>query len=240
MIRDRWRDIRATIKQDIEDGVLEPGAKLPTEPVLAEQFEAGRHSIRRAIAELGKEGYLSVEQGRGTFVLQRPRLHYAIGARTRMRRNMDKLGVEATSEALGAEEYGARGWVADALGLAVGDPVVATMRRSFADGLPVSFGTLYHDAACFGEFPARRDVMNSVSAVYASYGIDDYLRGSTQIHARPARTSEAQHLNQHPDMPVIVVRAIDTLLDGAPIACSEVIWSAARVTFDIQSGGSET
>ena len=237
MLRDRWRDIRATIKQDIDDGVLEPGARLPTEPELAERFEAGRHSIRRAIAELGKEGYLSVEQGRGTFVMQRPRLRYAIGARTRLRRNLGDLGVKATSEAQGADTCGARAWIASALGLGIGDPVVATRRRSFADDLVVSFGTLYHDATRFGEFPARRAVMNSVSAVYASYGIDDYLRGSTQIHARPASTIEAQNLNQHPDMPVIVVRAIDTLLDGTPIACSEVIWSSARVTFDIVTQG---
>jgi len=42
-------------------------------------------------------------------------------------------------------------------------------------------------------------------------------------------------LNQHPDMPAIVVQAIDADLDGAPIACTEVIWSAARVTSDISN-----
>ena len=240
MIRDRWRDIRATIKQDIESGVLEPGAKLPTEPELAALYDAGRHSIRRAVAELGKEGYLSVEQGRGTFVQQRPRLKYTIGARTRMRRNMTELGVDVSSEMLGAEEQRASAWLAERLAIAPGDPVIATRRRSFADGVPVSFGALYHDKARFAEFPQRREVMPSVSAVYASYGINDYLRGSTEMHARPARSEEAHMLGQHAEMPVIVVRAVDTLLDGTPIACSEVIWSAARVTFNFatEKGGS--
>lgn len=233
MIRNLWRDIRAAIKQDIESGVLEPGAQLPTEPELAQAYGAGRHSIRRAVTELGKEGLLSVEQGRGTFVQSRPRLTYAIGPRTRMRQNMAALGVDVTSESLGAESSPASPWIAKALALADGAEVIATRRRSFANGVPVSFGALYHDAARFAEFAARRQVMGSVSAVYASYGIADYKRASTQIHARPARTDEAHMLNQHPDMPVIVVQAIDADLDGAPIACSEVIWSAARVTFDI-------
>lgn len=235
MIRDRWRDIRAAIKQDIESGVLEAGAKLPTEPELVRQYAAGRHSIRRAVTELGKEGLLSVEQGRGTFVQNRPRLKYAIGTRTRMRQNMGVQGVDVASELLGTERMVASAQLAKALKVAEGAEVIATRRRSFADDVPVSFGTLYHDAARFPDFPARREVMASVSAVYASYGVQDYVRHSTQLHARPASAHEAQMLHQHPDMPVIVVRAIDADLEGAPIAHSEVIWSAARVTFDISN-----
>lgn len=89
MIRDRWRDIQSALEQDIMDGVLEPGAKLPTEPELVQRYGAGRHSVRRAVAELAKLGHLSVEQGRGTFVQPRPMLEYTIGPRTRMRRNMN-------------------------------------------------------------------------------------------------------------------------------------------------------
>ena len=83
--------------------------------------------------------------------------------------------------------------------------------------------------------PRPAEAMGSVTAVYASFGINDYTRASTQIHARPAQADEAQMLNQHPDMPVIVVQSIDADLDGTPIAYGEVIWSAARVTFDISN-----
>ena len=85
----------------------------------------------------------------------------------------------------------------------------------------------------FPDYPERRQAMGSTTAVYRSYGIEDYLRGETRIHARPARGDEPRRLHQHPDMPVMVVRAVDTLLDGTPIAHSEVIWSAARVKFSI-------
>jgi GntR family phosphonate transport system transcriptional regulator len=235
MIRDRWRDIRTAIKQDIENGMLEPGARLPTEPELTQRYSAGRHSIRRAITELGKEGLLSVEQGRGTFVQSRPRLTYAISARTRMRRNMAAQGVDVSSEMLSVDHLYASDRVALALALSPGAPIIATRRRSFVDGVPVSFGTLFHDASRFADFPDRREAMGSVSAVYASYDVADYKRASTQIHARPARTDEAQLLSQHPDMPVIVVQSIDAEMSGTPIAYTEVIWSAARVTFDISN-----
>lgn len=233
MKRDRWRDIRAEIEQDIIDGVLEPGAKLPTEPELVELYSAGRHTVRRAVAELAKEGFLSVEQGRGTFVQPHTLLEYAIGTRTRLHRNLGAQGVDVSSENLGAERLAATQRVADNLGLALGTTVNATRRLILADGVPVTYGTVYHDDKRFPDFPDRRAAMGSTSAVYASYGITDYLRGSTQLHARPARTKEAQQLRQHPDMPVIVARAVDTLTDGKPIAFSQMIWSAARVKFTI-------
>lgn len=233
MTHNRWRDICAEMKQDIMDGVLETGAKLPTEPQLTALYAAGRHSVRRAVSELAKEGFLSVEQGRGTFVQPHTLLEYSIGTRTRLRKNLGAQGVDVSGQSLGVEHLAATERVAANLGLEVGAPVIASHRITMADRVPVSFGTIYHDAARFPDFPERRQAMGSVSAVYASYGIDDYLRGSTQMHARPARRDEAQTLNQHPDMPVIVVRAVDTLTDGTPISFSQVIWSAARVKFTI-------
>lgn len=240
MTRPNWREIRDAIEQDIRGRILEPGVKLPTEPELAATYGAGRHSVRRAVAELAKEGHLSVEQGRGTFVSPRPRIDYAIGRRTRMRRNMDAQGVELTRQQLGVDRLEATGWIARRLGLEPGASVLAMHRISCADGLPVSFGTLYQDAMRFPDFAERCERFGSITAAYASCGIDDYVRGSTEIHARPAKPEEARRLRQHPSMPVLVLRALDTTLDGAPLACSEVVWPAARVKFSITQEEEET
>ena len=231
MTRDSWNRIKDAIEKDIDDGVLAPGARLPTEPELKALYGTGRHSVRRALAELAREGVLSIEQGRGTFVLPQPKIEYAIGRRTRLRRNLGSQGIDVAGESLGSEVIPASARAAEALGLPAGSEVIVTRRLTRADGVPVSYGALYHDAARFPEFPERRAVLGSVSAVYRSYGIEDYLRGKTTMHARPAKPEEARRLNQHADMPVMLVRAVDTLPEGTPIAFSEVIWSAPRVRF---------
>lgn len=235
MIRHRWRDIYDTLQQDIRDGLWEPGAKLPTEPELAATYAAGRHSVRRAVAELAKQGWLSIEQGRGTYVQARPLIRYSIGRRTRLGRNLRAEGVEVTGGVTGSETVAASRRIARNLGLSEGAPVIATSRMSIGDGVPVSFGTIYHDAARFPDFARRRAEMGSTTKVYASYGIDDYVRDNTEIHARPARAEEARQLRQHADMPVLVLRARDAELDGSPLAFSQVIWSAARVKFSVSS-----
>lgn len=236
MAMNLWRDIRSAIEQDIRDGLLETGAQLPTEPELARRYAAGRHSVRRAIAELAKDGLLSVEQGRGTFVRSRPRITYSIGARTRLRQNLQAQEIAVTGASLGVEYIAARARVADALSLPKGAPVIATHRITYADGVPVAMGTLFHDATRFPDFPEQREAAGSVTAAYQHYGISDYLRLSTQIFARPPRGNEAAKLDQHPDMPVVILRAIDAEPNQRPLAYSEVVWSSARVKFDIPGG----
>ncbi|EKE67702.1 MULTISPECIES: phosphonate metabolism transcriptional regulator PhnF [Roseobacteraceae] len=231
MITQKWRRICDAIEQDIANGTLQPGDRLPTEPELAARYEAGRHSVRRAIAELAREGSVSVEQGRGTFVESGPMLEYAIGTRTRLHRNLNSQGVEVTGELLGAEITAASERVARALGLLPGAPVQKSRRITYADTLPINMGTGYRCAKRFPDFVTRRDLIGSVTETYKSYGITDYLRAETTLHSRLARPEEAKLLRQHPQTPVIVVRAIDQSLDGTALSFSEVIWSALRVKF---------
>ena len=239
MARQMWIAIRDSLADDIASGRLSPGDQLPTEPQLARRFSSGRHSVRRAIEALAKEGKLSVEQGRGTFVGSEPKLTYAIGRRTRLRRNLLPQGCEVTSELLGADLVVAPETVREALELAEDARVVASRRRTSADGLPVSFGTAYHPTDRFPDFVERRDLLGSTTEAYKSYGIDDYLRASTGMQARPATPQESRMLRQHPDLSVIVILAVDADLDGRPISCSEVIWAAGRVKFVISGGGDD-
>jgi DNA-binding GntR family transcriptional regulator len=78
-VHSRYLDIAAKIKARIEAGEWEPGARLPRLDDFADQYEANRDTIGRAIAVLESEGYVWAVQGRGIIVrygmmrLRRPR-----------------------------------------------------------------------------------------------------------------------------------------------------------------------
>jgi len=239
MIRDRWKSVRAEIEADLAEGRWGPGTRLPSEAALCARFEVGRHSLRRAIAELAYDGKLSVEQGRGTFVADTQVLTYRIGKRTRRRENFAAQGVDVSGRLLSSEKTTAPRGVATALGLAEGAPVYRQTRLTTADRVPIAYGSSWHPLARFPDFVERREVFGSVTETYKSYGIQDYLRKETTIHARPARDDETRTLKQRPHMPVMVVRAVDADPEGRPIGTSEVIWSAARVKFTFESGGDD-
>jgi DNA-binding GntR family transcriptional regulator len=59
------------VAQDLRDALLSerfpPGAQLPTEAELAEEYRVSRHTIRRAFHDLVTEGLVDRVRGRGTF-----------------------------------------------------------------------------------------------------------------------------------------------------------------------------
>jgi GntR family transcriptional regulator, phosphonate transport system regulatory protein len=234
-----WTSIRDALSDDIVRGHLQPGDRIATEPELAERFGLGRHSVRRAISELAKEGKLSVEQGRGTFVGTPQMLHYELGKRTRLRSSLDGKGVDLARELLSAEIIAAPDRVRTALRLKTGAQVAHAHRITCANDVPIAFGSIFHSVARFPGFLERRAVFGSVTETYRSYGIADYIRLETTLHSRQARPDEARSLRQHADLSVTVIRAVDALPDGTPISMSEVIWAASRVKFTIVSDAND-
>ncbi len=60
--------VAAILKKRIHNGDWRNGSNIPPEKVLCAEFDVARGTVRQALATLEAEGYLSREQGRGTFV----------------------------------------------------------------------------------------------------------------------------------------------------------------------------
>ncbi len=55
------------LKEDMRSGKIKPGQKLPSENQLSAQYQVSRHTVRKALSILENEGYITAEQGKGTF-----------------------------------------------------------------------------------------------------------------------------------------------------------------------------
>ena len=55
------------LKRQIMSGEIRPGDKIPSENVLAKEYDISRQTVRKAIDILRNEGFLYAEHGRGTF-----------------------------------------------------------------------------------------------------------------------------------------------------------------------------
>ncbi len=231
MGRESWKVIRDTLAARIAAGDLTPGTRLPTEPELCRAFEAGRHSVRRAVQALAVEGKLRVVQGSGTFVEAAPLINYTIGRRTRFRQNLLRQGILPAGELFLADVVPASGRVAAALGIAEGDPAHRLVNRALADGVPISLGLSFHPAALFPDLGAERAKGRSVSDIYRDHGVPDYVRKRTTLFARRPDPEEAALLNQHTDQPVMVLTKTDVTLSGTAIGYAETVWAGDRVQF---------
>ena len=65
-----YLQVKRLLTEKINDGLLNPGEKLPSERELCEQYNVSRITIRQALNDLDKEGLIYRAHGKGTFVAQ--------------------------------------------------------------------------------------------------------------------------------------------------------------------------
>ncbi|AYG66728.1 MULTISPECIES: phosphonate metabolism transcriptional regulator PhnF [unclassified Rhizobium] len=227
-----WHQIGEILAADIAAGTFAPGEKLPTEPELMQRFGVSRFTVRQALGHLEQRGLVRAEQGRGTFV-HKGVLDYTLSKRTRFHKNLIEQGFEPGGELLVHEIVPATERVATYLKLAMGAPVIHRRGLMTADGIPVELGDSYYPAGRFPDFDKARSQYETISAALASYGVTDYERLSTEIEARMPTVEEARLLRQPKSVPLLIIRKVDADAEGLPITYSESIWSAERITFNV-------
>ncbi len=68
----RYAQLAALFRRRIERGQWSPGSQLPTLEDLMAEFGVARVTVRQAMNALAREGLVSAQRGRGTFVTARP------------------------------------------------------------------------------------------------------------------------------------------------------------------------
>ena len=184
---------RRRFEQAIARGTYAAGDHLPGEMEIATRLGVNRHTVRHALSELTRRGLVRAERGSGTYV-ERKRLTYPIGARTRVPRRSSgtaaaarKAGSSLTRASRrrpisrsGSASRPARRW------LVWGSCAVPTVSICSATSwLPA---TRAADAARV--YRAHL----SMTATLAHYGISDYRRQSTHISAATADATDAERL----------------------------------------------
>lgn len=75
----KYFQLKRHLLDRIQRGELVPGQQLDTENVLAKQFKLSRQTVRQALGELEKEGWIVRQQGRGTFISDQKRKPKPVG-----------------------------------------------------------------------------------------------------------------------------------------------------------------
>ena len=69
----KYAALMEELKEKILSGEIRPGDRLPSENELSVGYGLSRHTVRKALAILVNEGYVTAEHGRGTFCSERMR-----------------------------------------------------------------------------------------------------------------------------------------------------------------------
>lgn len=127
--------LKGLIAREIQEGVYAPGARLPSEGEMCEQFQVSRATVRQALGLLENEGLIHRSKGRGTFVSDtRGRSWLLQSSEGFFHDEVDRMGHQVTSKVLrhGIEPLPA--WAATALGLPEHEHGLTVERLRYVDG----------------------------------------------------------------------------------------------------------
>lgn len=125
---------------DLVEG-LDTGAAIPPERVLCDRFGVSRMTVRRALDELVREGFLDRQQGRGTFVAV-PKIAQQL-TMTSFTEDMRRRGFVAGSRTLSLSTVSAGAPLGRRLGTPPAARILQIRRLRLADGEPMALETLH-------------------------------------------------------------------------------------------------
>jgi GntR family phosphonate transport system transcriptional regulator len=229
-----WRRIADDLEQAIALGAHPAGERLPGEIEIAARFGVNRHTVRRALAELTRRGLIRAERGSGTYV-ERSRLAYPIGARTRFSEIVGSAGLDPGGRLIGHGTEPSTPDIARQLDLAAGAAVVRLEILRSADRVPICSTTSWLPAARAPEAWRIFRATRSITAMLKHFGITDYRRQSTRITAASADALDAERLQLVPGRAILVVDSVNVTLAGAPILLGRSRFAADRVELMVRS-----
>jgi len=139
-----YAQIRDGIRGLINSRVLPCGKPLPSEQKMAESLRVSRMTLRQALAELKRAGYLECKHGLGNIVRQpQPRFIHQITELSSFSEDMRARGLTPASQVLKKYRIAANPEVANQLRCQVGDPLFFLERLRLADGVPLGLHAVY-------------------------------------------------------------------------------------------------
>jgi GntR family phosphonate transport system transcriptional regulator len=232
-----WKQIADRISRAIDAGEFDDTGMVPPETQLAEHFGVNRHTVRSAMAALAEDGLLRRVPGRGTLIEKRERLVYPVGRRTRFSEGLGGQAGETDIRMLAEEERPASGAVATALALASGAMIVRLDTLSLADGVPVSLAAHYFAHERFDGIGNKLTTYHSITRALAAFGVDDYVRVSTEVTARMASAEESDRLALNGNQIVLETVAVNADSEGRPIQYSRTLFAADRIALRLDTPG---
>ena len=153
-----YQQVMDDLKGEIARGVYPAGSRIPAEMELAKSYGVGRITVRRAIEELSRAGYLNRQQGRGTFVCA-PKLKRKIRQKDDVQSFSDACrvnGMEPGVCVISRKILPADSTEAQFFGVPVGTDLICVERVRTADDVPVMLENniyVYEDNAYLSTAP---------------------------------------------------------------------------------------
>lgn len=202
-----YKKVYQEIKNQIRNGTFEIGSLLPTEPELEKMFSVSRTTIRKAISMLSEEGYLNVQQGRGTQVMDVSTMQ-RLTTITSISETLKEKGYTVSTQGMYIDRIPAPDDVASVLKIRSGTEVFRMQRVQCANEKPIAIMKNYLLCEIAPDLDKYTGQFSSLYD-FLERKYDVVFKDATEtIYAMAADFNEAQILRIPMESPLICSRRV--------------------------------
>jgi GntR family transcriptional regulator len=217
--------IEQNLRELILHDQLHMGEAVPSEWELADLYGVSRLTVRNALDNLTRQGWLIRRHGVGTFVAH-PKITEITPSKLSFTEQMRAIGRKPSSHLISLRVVPADAEVASQLKLEQGEPVVEIVRLRLADGEPILLET-----SCLSQkrFPQLEHATELTSSSLYDWLVTHYQTSVAIMDQtlEPVLLNEAQahQLETQPGMPAMLSKVLAYTNAVEPI---EYSWSVTR------------
>ncbi len=228
-----YAQLAAILRDAIVEGILPPGAGLPSEAALGDAYSLSRTAVRQALGELAAEGLVRKEKGRGTFVRGPRRADLVVQEMRGFYDELTERGHTVETEVLSCTIAPSTADEATLLHASTGTEVVRIERLRYADDAPIC---VTQTVLVAGRFPGlgERDLrtVSLYRVLRDDYGVT-VRGGHRMIEAVAADRPLSRHLGVRAGSPLLKLSSINNDQDQQPFELFTAWYRADRTTFQI-------
>lgn len=228
-----YYQLKTLLLEEIKSNAYPVDSMIPTEKEISEMFKISRTTVRQAITELVREGWLYRVKSKGTFVAQRKIKQDFIRRLESFNEQIERTGRRPGTELLALEVVEMPERAAEAFGVVPGEKVVYLHRKRSADDEPlVTVETYLPYPKC--AFLMQHDMAKeSMYDVLAEREETRICRVSRILEAVAANAQDARLLNIRTGKPVHLFHTVGYNQHDEPIEFSIARYRGDRNRFEV-------
>lgn len=226
--------IEELLRERIVQGTYPVNSLIPSERDLSAQFGVSRMTVRQALLNLVKEGYLYREKGRGTFVAEE-KMEQPLNGLTSFTEDMKARGFVPGTKLIGFSKVKPDAQIAAKLGLAEEALVYKIIRIRYADNTPMAIERSFLPVGLLPEL--TEEALQGSLYAYIEQQAHLVIGQATQrMEAALAKLDDAEYLQISLPSAVVLIERISMLDDGRPFEVVRSTYRADRYKFISEIG----
>ncbi|MBR4289655.1 MAG: GntR family transcriptional regulator [Oscillospiraceae bacterium] len=230
----KYMYIKLVLINKIQTGELSVGVKLPTEKEMCAAYDCSRLTVRKALEELQREGYINKVQGLGTFVKERNPQKQDLSTITSCSTLIRSQNMVPTKKILSYAIVPCSAEVAQQLQIGTGMPVLEYSRVYYGNGIPVIYSRSYFNASLIPGIDHLNMENESIIALLKDTYKMELNCSNRELRAILADETTARLLSVSPQFPLLQVSDLKTsIIQGSehPVEYYTFLYVTERIRY---------